>query len=112
MSLRKYPPGITRVDSTGRAARLRRRRAEAAAVVHTPPVGVVAVAIAERSSGKPLVVETLEARLAAAIPTARYEYAEHCDADAHQVWRGSSVLATAASKREAVDKAIALWGGR
>lgn len=76
------------------------------------PTGVVAQAIAERSSGKPLVVETLEARLAAAIPTARYEYAEHCDADAHQVWRGSSVLATAASKREAVDKAIALWGGR
>ena len=111
MSLRKYPPGITRVDSTGRAARLRRRRAEAAAVVHTPPVGVVAAAIAERSSGKPLVVESFEEKLRSAIPGATL-----CRLNQSDSWwcvaRDARILAVAASKREAVDKAIALFGGQ
>lgn len=108
MSLRKYPPGITRVDSTGRAARLRRRRAEAAAVVHTPPVGVVAAAIAERSTGKPLVVETLEQKLEKAIPGALV----FTNGPTAEVWRAGRLLSRRFSKREAVDTAIAVWGGR
>lgn len=112
MSLRKYPPGITRVDSTGRAARLRRRRAEAAAVVHTPPVGVVAAAIAERSSGKPLVVETLEDRLEREVPGAIIVHDGHSALASWVVTRRCVTLAKAHSKREAVDIAVSLWSGR
>ena len=105
------PHVVTRVDSTGRAAHLRRRRAEAAAVVTAPPVGVVAAARAERDSGRPLVVETLDAKLEAAIPGARL-----CEVPSKpapwRVYRGSSFLADGHTVREAIDKAISLWGAR
>jgi hypothetical protein len=105
------PHTVTRVDSTGRAAHLRRRRAEAAAVVTTPPVGVVAAARAERDSGRPLVVETLEEKLEAAIPGARL-----CEVPSRpapwRVYRESSFLADGHTAREAIDRAIALRGAR
>ena len=107
-------------EQRARAAVLRAKRAthstalDDAAHHVTPsnPVGVVAQAIAERSTGRPLVVETLEQRLEKAIPGARHKYAPRCGSCSHQIWRDDFVLAAAASKREAVDKAIALHGGR
>ena len=75
------------------------------------PTGVVAQAIAERSSGKPLVVESFEEKLRSAIPGATL-----CRLNQSDSWwcvaRGARILAVAASKREAVDKAIALFGGQ
>lgn len=104
------PHVVTRVDSTGRAAHLRRRRAEAAAVVTTPPVGVVAAARAERDSGRPLVVESLEAKLEKAIPGAKTDWV--AARNEWSVWRKGRQLATGSSEREAIDRAIFLFGGR
>jgi hypothetical protein len=108
------PHAVTRVDSTGRAAHLRRRRAEAAAVVTAPPVGVVAAARAERDSGRPLVVETLEQRLFAAIPGA-YSVDAGVWVQSETRWSvnlGARAIAHGASQREAIDRAIALRGAR
>lgn len=78
-------------------------------VEQRPPTGVVAAAIAERNTGKPLVVETLEAKLATAIPGAevlgRWE-------DWLVYDRAGRLIATGHSKREAVARAISLRGGR
>lgn len=112
MSLRKYPPGITRVDSTGRAARLRRRRAEAAAETKAPPVGVVAAAIAERSTGKPLVVETLEQKLERLVPGALLQRFTWPRLTWAVVRPGVVARTEGNTPREAVARAIALWGGR
>lgn len=112
MRVRKYPPGFTRVDPTSRATHLRRLRAEAAAETKAPPVGVVAAAIAERSSGKPLVVETLEARLEREVPGAIIVHDGHSALASWVVTRRCVTLAKAHSKREAVDIAVSLWGGR
>lgn len=80
------------------------------------PTGVVAAAIAERSTGKPLVVETLDARLTAAIPGAVVVETTSTRVVARfAVWvdgARSGRIVTGHTAREAVDKAIALWGGR
>jgi len=106
------PHTVTRVDSTGRAAHLRRRRAEAAATVTTPPVGVVAAARAERASGKPLVVESLEQRLARELPGSHLYKLKGFSESWWCVSKDARVLSQAASKREAIDKAVSLWGAR
>lgn len=94
---------------TGRRAAERRVREENRAERQAPvPSGVVAAAIAERSSGQPLVVQTLE-QLEAALPGAWLSEAFGTE---WQVHYGRRVVAVGASKREAVDKAIALRGGR
>lgn len=97
-----------RVSALGGEA-VRRQHAE-----QRPPVGAVAAAIAERSTGKPLVVETLEERLQKAIPGAYVVGGRPCDStnEPWAVWTKHARLSTAASKREAVDKAIALFGGQ
>lgn len=98
-----------RNDWTGRRAAERRVREENRAERQAPvPSGVVAAAIAERSSGQPL-VQTLEQRLEAALPGAWLSEAFGTE---WQVHYGRRVVAVGASKREAVDKAIALRGGR
>jgi hypothetical protein len=75
--------------------------------------GLVAAARAERDSGKPLVVESLEAKLEKAIPGAVTKWSflrpsHECWA----VWLEKRVLATGGSEREAIDRAIFLFGGR
>lgn len=77
-------------------------------VEQRPPVGVVAAAKAERDSGRPLVVETVEEKLARSLPGA----AAHLEVDGWWRVRRGHVLSEASTMREAVDKAIALWGGR
>ncbi len=76
--------------------------------------GLVAAARAERDSGKPLVVESLEAKLEKAIPGARVVGGRPCDDPSKPwaVWDSRRRLSVAHSKRDAVDKAIALWGAR
>ena len=78
------------------------------------PTGVVAQAIAERSSGKPLVVETLEQKLEKAIPGAFIEDAgpRARSLSRWRVCRDALLIESGPSRREAVDKAIALWGSR
>lgn len=96
-----------------------RRRAAARAaealrpvVPPPPPTSLVEQARAEVRSGKPLVVESLEARLQRLVPGAI------CFREDGQwvVVRLSALhrhdLARAASEREAVDVAVTLWGGR
>ena len=81
-------------------------------VEQRPPVGVVAAAIAERESGKPLVVETLERRLERFVPGAVLLEATQQRVTARfAVWRAHACV-TGSTAREAVDKAIALWGAR
>ncbi len=100
---------LCRVAAQAKAEVRRARRAEDMAAV---PQGAVERAKAEVRSGKPLVVESLEQRLERLVPGARIEVAPHCGVDSCQVWRGESVLATGASKREAIDRAVFLWGQR
>ena len=76
------------------------------------PTGVVAAAIAERSSGKPLVVETLEDRLEREVPGAIIVHDGHSALASWVVTRRCVTLAKAHSKREAVDIAVSLWSGR
>lgn len=104
-----------RGDWTGRRAAERRIREENRAGRQAPvPSGVVAAAIAERSSGQPLVVQTLEQRLEAALPGA-WLVDGGIWVSASERWtvsRSTRRLAAGPSAREAVDKAIALHGGR
>ena len=76
------------------------------------PTGVVAAAIAERSTGRPLVVESLEQRLEKAIPGAHFSRSPRGEPMPWAVERGVTRLACGHTAREAVDKAIALWGAR
>lgn len=93
-----------RVSALGGEA-VRRQHAE-----QRPPVGVVAAAIAERNTGKTLVVETLEQKLEKAIPGATVTQVFK---DAWCVYgRTAQLVAAGASKREAVDRAICLRGAR
>ncbi len=96
--------------STTRAERIREaKQAEREQLAKTTTL--VEQAKAERSSGRPLVVETLEERLKKAIPGARL-----CEVPSKpaswRVYRESSFLADGHSQREAIDRAIALWGAR
>lgn len=98
-----------------RAARAQQQRVDPAivedavrAVRH--PTGVVAAAIAERSTGRPLVVETLEQKLEKAIPGATVTQVFRGAWCVY--WRSAQLLAAGASKREAIDRAICLRGGR
>jgi len=107
-------------EQRARAAVLRAKRAahstalDDAAHHMTPskPVGVVAAAIAERSTGRPLVVETLEQRLEKAIPGAYFSRSPRGEPMPWAVEHGAKKLACGHTAREAVDKAIALFGGR
>ena len=72
--------------------------------------GLVAAARAERDSGKPLVVESLDAKLEKAIPGAKTDWV--AARNEWSVWRKGRQLATGSSEREAIDRAIFLWGGR
>lgn len=75
--------------------------------------GHVAAALAERTTGKPLVVETLEQRLARLLPGAGlHEVKAYAAEDRWEVRVERQVLATGASAREAVDRAVFLWGER
>lgn len=76
--------------------------------------GHVAAALAERSAGRPLVVESLTQRLERLLPGARLEDggSHMAGEDRHQVWRGERVLATGSTAHEAVDRAVFLWGRR
>jgi len=79
----------------------------------SPPVGVVAAAIAERSMGKPLVVESLDAKLQRLLPGTALTGSKTVQGpDRFAVKRGRKTLATGASEREAIDRAVSLWGGR
>lgn len=72
--------------------------------------GHVEAALAEaRAPAKPLVVEPLPERLARLVPGARLEN-DPCSSTPWVVWRGLSILAAAHSPREAVDKAVMLFG--
>lgn len=96
---------ICRVAAQAQAGHRRaEREAEKAAV----PRGVVERAKAELTTGKPLVVETLEQRLEKAIPGATLRW----QLKTWAVWGRGARLSTAESKREAIDKAIALFGGQ
>ncbi|MBP7685302.1 MAG: hypothetical protein KBB95_25520, partial [Deltaproteobacteria bacterium] len=74
--------------------------------------GLVAAARAERDSGKPLVVESLEAKLEKAIPGAYFSRSPRGEPMPWAVEHGAKKLACGHTAREAVDKAIALHGGR
>lgn len=76
----------------------------------TLPTGAVAAAKAERDNGQPLVVESLEQRLERCLPGAVVHRRE--DGLSWFVWGFGMVLGDAASKREAVERSIALRGGR
>jgi len=98
-----------RVSALGGEA-VRRAHVEA-----TPPVGVVAAARAERDSGRPLVVETLEQKLERALPGAWVARLISTDGRFTGQWSAHSngrTLTGLHSKREAVDLAVALWGAR
>lgn len=75
------------------------------------PRGHVAAALAERTSGRPLVVETLEEKLGRLLPSV-----EVVEWDPQRqewgVWEQGRCLGRGASYREAVDQAITLHGGR
>lgn len=97
--------------STTRAERLRAaKQAERAQLAKTTTL--VEQAKAERDSGRPLVVETLKQRLARELP------GTFCFREDREwvVCRLSALmrhdLARATSEREAVERAIALWGAR
>lgn len=80
--------------------------------------GLVAAARAERDSGKPLVVDSLEAKLQKAVPGAIVHDSQEKGVDNRWEVFGPKdsssmrLLATGASKREAIDRAVFLWGGR
>ncbi len=94
--------------STVRAERLREAKAaERAQLARTTTL--VEQAKAERS-GRPLVVETLEQRLQRELPGARL--VRNPSDDGAIVWRGLQILAAGHTAREAIDRAIALWGAR
>jgi hypothetical protein len=71
--------------------------------------GHVAAALAEREAGRPLVVESLTQRLERLVPGAEVDWV--ASRNEWSVWR-DRVLATGHTEREAVEKAIALFGGR
>lgn len=75
--------------------------------------GLVAAARAERDSGKPLVVESLVDKLKRLLPgTVLKDTKTFGTDDRYEVLRGRKKLATGASEREAIDRAVFLWGGR
>ena len=76
--------------------------------------GLVAAARAERDSGKPLVVESLEAKLEKAIPGAVARWSFLRPSATCWVIRSEDGrdLAFGPSEREAVDRAICLRGAR
>jgi hypothetical protein len=78
--------------------------------------GHVAAALAEREAGQPLVTESLTQRLERLVPGAYVRNDGPAFGDVWVVWRksgrGVSKLATGHTEREAVEKAIALWGRR
>lgn len=97
--------------STTRAERLRAaKQAERAQLAKTTTL--VEQAKAERDSGRPLVVETLEQRLARELPGSHLYKLKGFGESWWCVSKDARVLAQAASKREAIDKAVSLWGAR
>ena len=75
--------------------------------------GLVAAARAERDSGKPLVVESLEAKLERLLPGAALTGSKMVQGtDRVAGKRGRKTVATGSTEREAIDRAIFLWGGR
>ena len=93
--------------STSRAQRIREAKAaEREQLARTTTL--VEQAKAERSTGRPLVVETLEQRLARCLPGAKLVVGKM----GAVVWRGQSIAASGSTVREAVDRAIALRGAR
>ena len=95
--------------STTRAERIREAK-QAERVQLAKTTALVEQAKAERDSGRPLVVETLEEKLARTLPGARL--VRNPSDDGAVVWRGLQILAAGSTVREAVDRAIALWGSR
>ena len=81
--------------------------------------GHIAAALKEaEESAKPLVVESLEAKLKKAIPGAIVHDSQEMGVENRWEVFGPKdsasmrLLATGASKREAIDRAIFLWGRR
>lgn len=99
--------------SATRAKRIRAAK-QAERVQLAKTTTLVEQAKAERDSGRPLVVETLEEKLAKAIPGAYVVGGRTCDDPRapFAVWCSTHRLSTGCSKREAVDRAISLWGAR
>lgn len=95
--------------STSRAERIRAAK-QAERVQLAKTTTLVEQAKAERDSGRPLVVETLHAKLKKALPGARL--VRNPSDDGAVVWRGLQILAAGHTAREAIDRAIALWGAR
>lgn len=76
------------------------------------PRGHLDEAMRERTAPtKPLVVESLPDRLRRLVPGARLEN-DPSSSTPWAVWRGLSILAAGHSAREAVDRAVMLYGGR
>lgn len=100
-----------------KAARAR-AAAEREAVNHTiapetPPVGAVEAAILERARPGALVVESLEQRLERLLPgtICQSSPSPRCSPlERWRVYRGPSILARGPTPREAVDKAVMLFG--
>lgn len=65
------------------------------------------------SARPPLVVETLQQRLERLVPGARMDRSTvHAHEEQWRVQRGQQLLAVGASQREAIDRAVFLWGAR
>ena len=98
--------------STTRAERIREaKQAERAQLARTSTL--VEQAKSERDSGRPLVVETLDARLQRELPGATCRLERHSGVDAWVVRRGAgSRVSDGPTQREAIDRAICLRGAR
>jgi hypothetical protein len=74
------------------------------------PRGHVEAALAERDAGQPLVTESLAQRLERLVPGAEVDWV--ASRNEWSVWRDGRCIGEGHSEREAVEKAIALWGRR
>jgi hypothetical protein len=99
-------------ESNRRRAAARATEALRPVVPTPPPASLVEQARAEVRAGKPLVVESLEQRLARLLPCAICfrEHGQWVVARLSALYRHD--LARAASEREAIDVAVTLWGSR
>lgn len=95
------------------AARLDRRLREATRHRDAPTPNLDEARAEFGAARPPLVVETLEQRLERLVPGARMDRSTvHAHEEQWRVQRGQQLLAVGASQREAIDRAVFLWGAR